>query len=86
MKLIAVLQGPARLMRNQTLRTLESGSMVIGLESDAQQLAGADVGDRRIPEGAEGRADRLSFRVGNPWAQGHVDLGQPAHLRSRDGR
>src|SRR5205809_7749586 len=30
MKLIAVLQGPARLMRNQTLRTLESGSMVIG--------------------------------------------------------
>ena len=30
MKLIAVLQGPARLMRNQTLRRLESGGMVIG--------------------------------------------------------
>jgi predicted component of type VI protein secretion system len=35
MKLIAVLQGPARLMRNQTLRTLESGSMVIGRAATA---------------------------------------------------
>lgn len=35
MKLIAVLQGPARLMRNETLRTLEDGSLVIGRASSA---------------------------------------------------
>ena len=41
MKLIAVLQGQARLMRNETLRTLEDGSLVTGFICEGYAALGA---------------------------------------------
>jgi hypothetical protein len=53
--------------------------MIVGVEGDAQQLAGAHLGHRAEAQGPQPAGDRLALRVCDPRPQPDVDLGQPAH-------